>query len=212
MTAKNEQTAEQKLLKMIETSSTPQIAGSQSQQGHLKKQDILVFVKIFNQVLVVGVVVSALFFANEIRLGMMMLNRNVQFVAHSQMNKQSLALGVENLIPTIQSVSFYLAGVKQRNIFQPVDLDKTKSAVQSSPVIGGQLAQQTQHMRLVGVSWLNSADSASVMIEDTDKKLTYFLKRGEKIGDIMVKNIYADSAVLGYENEEMVIKYDKTQM
>ncbi len=209
MMANKKETAEQKLLKMIETNVGPEVSTAKVEQKVVTKQGFLIALKTLNKFLIVGVVVAFLYLANEIRVGVSLLGKDVHFTVDQRTSKQMP--GVENLIPTVQSLAFYLTGVNQRNIFQPIDTDKTKIVVENTGD-NKRITQQTRNFKLVGISWLNSVDSASVMIEDTDKKMTYFLKKGEKIGDVVVKTIYADSAVLGYENEETIIRYDKSQM
>jgi hypothetical protein len=44
------------------------------------------------------------------------------------------------------------------------------------------------------------------MLEDTETGRTYFLRSGDKIQDFTVKTIYADRAILVFENEEISIK------
>ena len=208
MPTKQVETAEQKLLKMIETSSGTQSPAIKAEQKVIKKQSFLAVLKTVNNILVAGVVMTGIFFANEIRVGMSLLNRDVHFSTDQKVSKQTLTM--DTLVPNIQNISFYLANIKQRNIFQPFDTEKIKTV--DSSASNRRIVQQTRSLRLVGISWLNSVDSASAMIEDVEKKETYFVQKGEKIGDVVVKTIYADSAVLGYENEEMIIKYDKPQM
>ena len=200
------ETAEQKLLKMLEVSSG---AGqARAEQKVLKKQTLLSVLKIVNQLLTAGVIASFVFLAYEVSQGISVLSQDIHIsVDHKSSNK---VLGVETIIPVFQNVSYYLTAVARRNIFQPIENERATSVVNTDK--NSRLAQLTQNLRLVGVSWLNSVESASVMIEDLDKKVTYFLQKGEKIGDITVKTIYADSAVLGYGNEEIIIKYDKPQM
>ncbi len=207
MSDKNKkETAEQKLLKMIETAGGNQQV--KAEQKVLKKQTFLSVLKMVNQILTIGVVCSVVFLAYEIFDGVRVLSGDINISADQKTS--SKVMGVDTTIPTFQNASYYLAAVARRNIFQPIDTEKTKSVASTDK--NSRLAQLTQNLKLVGVSWLSSVESASVMIEDTDKKVTYFLQKGEKVGDITVKTIYADSAVLGYGNEEITIKYDKPQM
>ena len=60
--------------------------------------------------------------------------------------------------------------------------------------------------KLVGIAWLDLPETASIMIEDTHKKETFFLKQGEQLEGVTVKTIYTDRAVFSHENEETTIK------
>ena len=204
------ETAEQKLLKLIETSSGgAAVAAKASQQQVVKKQNVLSVVKFVNQALILGVVVAAVLLASEILGGVNLINQKLSLAVNAGPVKPMVSMS--NVIPTFKDLAFYASSVDRRNLFKPVDRADVKKTVESSKE-NQRIARMTERFRLVGVSWLDQVDTASIMIEDIDKKVTYFLKQGEKMGDVVVKNIYADSAVLGYENEEIMIKYDKSQM
>ena len=72
------------------------------------------------------------------------------------------------------------------------------------PVQG--LVEQMAKYKLVGISWLDLPETASVMIEDMQKNKTFFLKQGEQLEGVTVKAIYTDRAVFSHENEETTIK------
>ncbi len=202
------ETAEQKLLKMIEASAGPGASGVKVEKKPEKKFNIISFIKIGNKVLMGGVILAGVLLVNEVRSGMMLLGREARFSGIRRIVNQPE--GTEKFFPVIEGLSFYLSGVKRRNIFQPFEA-AIKNVVEVSAK-NRRIAQKTANLHLVGVSWLDSVETASVMIEDTEKKITYFLQQGEKIEDIIVKTIYADSVELGYENEEIIIQYDKSQM
>ena len=61
-------------------------------------------------------------------------------------------------------------------------------------------------LKLVGISWLDSAETASIMMEDTESGITYFVGQGEKVKELTVKKIYTDRVVLTYEDQEVTIK------
>jgi len=200
---KKKETAEQKLLKMIEAGGA-----STTEKKSSKKVNVLSLVKVINKFFVIGIVAAVLLLVYEVQFGLALVNKNVSF--DSPRSASSRTVEVSNLIPTIQRISFYLSNVKRRNFFKPYE-----AIVKNSPDASENnrlIARATADLKLVGVSWMDAVATASIMVEDKGKDVTYFLKKGEKIGNIVVKTIYADSAVLGYENEEIIIRYDKSQM
>lgn len=208
MNANPKETAEQKLLKMIEASAGPSLVPSRAKQKVAKRRGLLAMLRVVNKVLIVGVFVSLFFLVSEVAMGARLLNKKIKFDSVNASGRKNYS--VDDLIPTVQSAAYYMAGVKKRNIFVPYEEKKAVDVVITEK--NRRISEVTENLRLVGISWLDRIDTASVMIEDTEKKITYFLQKGEKLGDIIVKTIYADSAVLGYENEETTIQYDKSQM
>jgi len=208
MAAKKPETAEQKLLKMIEASAGPAAVAPKAAVKTEKKRGILSMLKMGNKVLMGVVILTGVLLVGEVMSGAIFLRKNVQFDDQHEVVQSAKA--ADSFFLTIEGLAHYLSGVKQRNLFKPFE-KKVKSVV-SVTKKNRRIVQKTENFRLVGVSWLDTVDTASVMIEDTDKKITHFLQEGEKIGDIFIKTIYADSVELGYENEEIIIRYDKSQM
>ena len=231
MTEKKE-TAEQKLLKIIETqggapqASAPlakseqvasQVASAVKSSGlpPISLDSILgpllsVFkgsasgvslgMREINNVLLGIVVILAGLFVLNIFSGTRLLKTKVVFKVDAQGIKFS-----DNLTPQVKVISNYLDNIGKRNIFQPYE----KKAVQVSDDTGmdaKHIVTMAKNLKLVGISWLDSPDTASAMIEDTQSGSTYFLKVGEKINDVTIKNIYADRVILTFEGEDAVIK------
>lgn len=202
------ETAEQKLLKMIEASSGGPTSADINKAA--KKQTFIQFVRTINRVLMVVFVGAVLLVLNELVSGQNFLSKSQDIQIDKKITKSVMSES-NSMVPSISGVDYYTAAAKKRNIFQPFKEGDAKNVVKVSEE-NQRIADQVQNLRLVGISWFETVDSASVMIEDLDKKTTYFLMKGDKMGDIYVKTIYADSVKLGHDNEEIIIRYDKSQM
>lgn len=205
MAEKNE-TAEQKLLKMIESSSGAPGASVSAKAQKKSGFDFYSLLRGVNGLLMLGVVAVIVFFANEVTVGLKFMSNNIEIPGLGGSASRSSVKNVE--LAKVRPLAEYLKALEQRNIFAPyeevVKTEDGETVVKKSKL--------TDSLRLVGIAWLDSIESASAMIEDTEKKMTYFLMRGDKIGDLTVKTIYADSVKMGYQGEEIMIKYEKSQM
>lgn len=189
------ETAEEKLLKMLQKSGAP-VAAPASKVAAKKKVSFSISIQTINQILLLGIVVCLGLLGLQIRSGVSLLNESVDFT-----DEVKASVIADNALPSAKNISVYLDKINARNIFKPFDSESTKKAAAPQG-----LAVKMSKYKLVGVAWLDLPETASVMIEDTATKQTYFLKTGEQIEGVTIKTIYTDRAVFGDENEETTIK------
>jgi len=106
----------------------------------------------------------------------------------------------EKKIVSLKPESFYIAKVKERNIFRPVKEEKKVSL----PLVSISLKERTKYLQVVGKTW---GTFQEVMIKDTKEGRTYFLKAGDVIGatGIKVKEILQDKVILEAGDERTEI-------
>lgn len=204
MTTK-EETAEQKLLKMIEAGSAGSSPSFVKGKNSSLASGLVAWIKMANTVLLFASIGAVLFFAYSVKTGLDEANQDVNVESGGAMARSST--NPDQILPILQRVSYYLAATQKRDLFQPYDAKPPASV--KKEVDTRRLSKAIESYKLVGVAWFETIDTASVMIEDTKSNVTYFLKRGEALGNINVKTIYADGALLGLDNEEIIIRYDK---
>jgi hypothetical protein len=190
------ESAEEKLLKMMQKSS-PSVAAKPSAQAPVKKKFKFTFsIAALNALLFLGILGCIVALCLEMRSGFSLLHQEVQFPSES---KTDVSLS-DIALPSAQSADYYLQKINQHNIFKPyVPKVAQKAAAQG-------LVQLMSKYKLVGISWLDLPETASIMIENTQKHETLFLKQGEQLEGVTVKAIYTDRAVFSHENEETTIK------
>ncbi|MBI4309947.1 MAG: hypothetical protein HY591_06410 [Candidatus Omnitrophica bacterium] len=191
-----QESAEEKLLKMMQKPGIPQAAAQPASSGN-KKTAFVFSMQALNRVLILGIVVCAAGLVYEMRSGLMLMNKEFNF---SDDLKTPKAIA-EIVFPSARDAKYYLDKVNARNIFRPVDAQ----AGGKGPGVQT-LARRLAKYKLVGVAWLDLPETASIMIEDIEHKTTHFLRQGEQLEGVTVKTIYTDRAVFGYENEETTIK------
>lgn len=105
----------------------------------------------------------------------------------------------------LRALTYYLDTIRARDIFtmgEKVQPDAVKGPVKPSP---SRVAEVTQSLRLVGISWSNDPD---VMLEDTKAQKTYFLKKGQVLdsNNVKVEAIFKDKVILSFEGAEIELK------
>ena len=207
--------AQQKLERMIQESSGLQqgssdviVASVGKVKGVPRKLSTLLCVKFVNGVLFWGVIICIVFLYNQFSLERRLMDQGINLLSVDIPVRE----GSRQLLPVVQNLSYYVANMSKRNIFRRFEKIDTDKKMMEDFNANRTVIQKTKGLRLVGISWFEDVESASVMIEDLNKKVTFFLKKGEEINGVQIKTIYADSVEFGYQDEEVLIYYDKSQM
>jgi hypothetical protein len=188
------ESAEEKLLKMMQKSTSS--VGADPSAPAKKKFSFSFSISTLNTLLFLGIVACIIALGYEMRSGFALLSQDIEFPSGS---KADSALS-DIALPSTPSAAYYLKAINERDIFKPyVPKVVPKKVVQD-------LVQRMSRYKLVGIAWLDVPETASIMIEDTRKNETFFLKQGEQLDGVTVKAIYTDRAVFSHENEETTIK------
>jgi hypothetical protein len=99
-----------------------------------------------------------------------------------------------------KAVSYYLDKVRERDIFT---VGPKTDAKLGKPAPSAKDLEVAQNFKLVGISWSNDPDA---MIEDSKALKTFFVKRGEMVGEAKVQAIFKDKVILSYNGQEIELK------
>lgn len=109
----------------------------------------------------------------------------------------------QKAVSSLKELDYYLDKVQERDIFQIGPRRKVVKAAEVGPQSAG-LTEATKDLRLVGISW---SDNPDVMIEDVNRKMTFFLKRGQELeGGVVIRDVFKDKVILEYNGEEMELQ------
>ena len=155
-------------------------------------------IKLINKILVVGIVILVFYVASTTYVSFMNLRRPFELKLQGQLAEGATSFSAT---PLLKAPAYYLEKARQRELFRMVPKKKEVEEALSGP--SARLMEATKDLRLVGISWSKEPD---IMIEDTQTKSTYFLKRGETFANIRVEAIYKDKVILSFEGEEVELK------
>lgn len=164
-------------------------------------------IKGINRVLRVCVIVLFFYTAGHFTFSMIRLREIPEFAA-----KRSRAAAKISADETSdKKISYYLEGPRSRDIFKFGDFsredeeelkEEVAAPVEETISPAETLARQ---LGLVGIGWSEDPD---VMVENVETKKIYFLKRGQRIDNLIrVEAIFQDRVILTYDNgKEMELR------
>lgn len=166
--------------------------------GSLAKSPSSFGLKDVNKVLAILILIFAVVFS-------MSLFNNLR------VSKQELQFDVEELaapkggivLPTFKDIAEYLQTVSHRNIFQPYEKKIVEEKTDEETPLTPKVAEKISTWKLVGVSWIDTPESTTAMIEDGQTSMTYFVKTGDVFKGVKVESIYADRVVVSFDGEIM---------
>lgn len=155
--------------------------------------------KIINRFLAVIIVTSIFYLMNTFYFSITGLKKMPDLKSTAQEGLKNSHL--KEISALKQTAAYYVDKIRQRDIFKIGAKKVVKDAAQtmSTPII----VEATQHLKLVGISWSNDPDA---MIEDTRALRTFFVKRGQMIGQVKIEAIFKDKVILNYGGEEVELR------
>lgn len=158
-------------------------------------------IKLINRALSFMILLLVFYFLSTFAVSLLGLKKvpRLEFKASAA----SSSVSPQEILSLKKAAAYYLEKVTERDIFKMGEKKADKSAAAGSKPPSSRIMEATQHLKLVGISWSNDPDA---MIEDSKAGRTFFMKRGQMLGEIKVQAIFKDKVVLGYEGEEIELR------
>jgi hypothetical protein len=159
-------------------------------------------IKGLNRMLKVCIALLLVYLVGNFAMSMMRLKETPEFVTRS--SRASNEIPAAELLS--KKISYYLEGPRSRDIFKFGDFgaqetEETEEEYEVPSPTEEVLSQAqilAQQLGLVGIGW---SDDPDVMVENVETKKIYFLKRGQRIDNLIkVEAIFEDRVILTYDN------------
>ncbi len=181
----------------------------ESMQSGTFFRNILPDIKGLNRILKVCIVFLLAYLVGNFAMSMDRLKKVPEFVTKSSRGSKEIpAAGLSS-----KKISYYLEKPRSRDIFKfgdfgVEDIEEKGDDFEVAPPeveVLSQGAILAQQLGLVGISW---SDDPDVMIENIETKKIHFLKRGERIDNLIkVEAVFEDKVILTYDNgKEMELR------
>ena len=152
-----------------------------------------------NRVLTVAVVCLLAYVTFDAIASAMSLHRPPNFAFQKETGAPAAVGGG---VSPLKESAYYMQKVNARDIFK--EGPKIVEAPKPSQAAPAEEAAAVKSLSVVGISWSSDPD---VILEDKDKQKTYFVKRGQMVGDgVKVEAVFKDHVVLSYEGQEYELR------
>ncbi len=129
--------------------------------------------------------------------------RNLQRPPNFAPPKDMKAAFKTEAIEPLKESSYYLQKVSSRDIFKEGKKVETVKQVPAQNAVV-ETAEAIKNLALVGISWSSNPDA---IIEDKSHQRTFFVKRGQMVGDnVKVEAIFKDHVVVTFEDHEYELR------
>lgn len=104
--------------------------------------------------------------------------------------------------PEVKNLSYYLEKAGGRSLFTIEKVPEEAKVVEPPP--SPKEIERTKNFSLVGISWSSDPEA---MIEDSQNKRTYFVKRGQALdNEVKVVTIFKDKVIMTYKGKEFELR------
>lgn len=163
-------------------------------------------IKAVNNILALCIFVFGFYFVGNFYSAAINLKKAVDFKIDRREDLQYGSL--EEFKGFKKPASYYLEEARQRNIFKMgAEALKGEAGAAEGEINllppSSRIIEATGHLKLVGISWSSDPDA---MVEDEKALRTFFVKKGQMVGDLRVEAIFRDKIILSCEGEEIELK------